>query len=54
MKVNIDKEIDNCRCPALYFCTVATTYYESQDREHRCYLCWKNYCKENNIEIIYD
>ena len=54
MKINIDKEIDSCRCPTLCFCSVATTCYEPQDREHRCYLCWKRYCKENNIEIIYD
>ena len=25
MKINIDREIDNRRCPGVYFCTVATT-----------------------------
>lgn len=54
MKINIDKQIDNHKCPGLYICTVATTWYEPQVREHMCYECWKRYCKENNIEIIYD
>lgn len=53
MKINIDKMIDEHKCPAAYFCTVATTGYEEQEREHICYLCWKRYCKENNIEIEY-
>ena len=38
MKINIDKEIDNHRCPGVYFCTVATTCYEEWKREHKCYL----------------
>lgn len=53
MKINIDKQIDNYRCPAGMVCTVATTGYDEQKRENICYHCWKNYCKENNIEIIY-
>lgn len=53
LKINIDKEIDACRCPAPYICTVATIYYEPIEREHLCYKCWLQYCKENNIEIIY-
>ena len=53
MKINIDKEIDNHNCPGSYYCTVATTCYETQKREHICYRCWLAYCRENNIEIIY-
>lgn len=54
MKINIDKEIDAHRCPTILFCTVATTSYEEWERKHMCYLCWRDYCKEHNIEIIYD
>ena len=54
MKINIDKEIDAHRCPTIMFCTVATTCYDKWEREHRCYKCWLAYCKEHNIEIIYD
>lgn len=53
-QINIDKMIDKNRCPGLYFCTVATTGYTQQEREHHCYLCWRQYCLENNVEIIYD
>ena len=54
MKINIDREIDNRRCPGVYFCTVATTCYEEWKREHKCYLCWLSYCREHNIEISYE
>lgn len=54
MQINIDKEIDAGRCPTIMFCTVATTCYEPIEREHKCYKCWLAYCKEHNIEIIYD
>lgn len=54
MKINIDKEIDNFKCPSAFFCTVATTCYTQQERENMCYHCWLNYCKKNNIEIIYE
>ena len=54
MKINIDKEIDAHRCPAIYFCTVATTCYEPHERENKCYRCWLAYCKEHGIEIIYE
>lgn len=53
-KINIDKEIDAHRCPGFFLCTVATTCYDEWEREHKCYLCWKDYCKTHNIEIIYD
>ena len=53
-QINIDKQIDNHRCPSLYFCTVATTVYDPIKKEHKCYLCWKSFCLENDIEIIYD
>ena len=54
MEINIDKEIDNHRCPEICLCTVATTCYEPIEREHKCYLCWLSYCKEHNITIIYN
>ena len=54
MKINIDKEIDAGRCPTFCFCTVATTCYNSQEKENICYKCWLSYCKQNNITIIYD
>ena len=54
MKINIDKEIDAHRCPTIMFCTVATTCYDTWEREHICYKCWLAYCKYHNIEIIYD
>ena len=52
-KIIIDEMIDKHKCPALMFCTVATTCYEPQKREHLCYLCWRDYCRENNLEIGY-
>lgn len=53
MAINIDEQIDKHRCPGLYFCTVATTGYTQQEREHECYLCWKSFCNANNIQISY-
>ncbi|MDD6004381.1 MAG: hypothetical protein PUC68_01775 [Firmicutes bacterium] len=52
-RINIDKKIDEGKCPGIYFCTVATTCYTAQEREHNCYLCWLAYCKRNEIEIDY-
>lgn len=54
MKINIDKKIDEHKCPNFCLCTIATTCYEPIEREQICYRCWLSYCKENNIEIIYD
>lgn len=54
MAINIDEEIDKGRCPSFMFCTVATTVYSKQEREHECYLCWLNYCKAHNIKILYE
>lgn len=54
MGINIDKEIDAGRCPIVCFCTVATTYYDTFEREHKCYKCWLAYCRYHNIEILYD
>ena len=53
MKINIDKKIDNNKCPGGMFCTVATTHYDSFERERICLQCWLAFCKENNIEILY-
>lgn len=54
MGINIDWQIDNNKCPAGMCCTVATTGYDQQKRENICYRCWKNYCQDNDIEIIYE
>lgn len=51
--INIDEKIDNHRCPGAYWCVQATTYYEPQEAEHMCYLCWKQYCKDNGYKIDY-
>ena len=54
MKIQeIDLAVENNRCPAIMFCTVATTCYDSYTREHICLKCWLQFCKENNIEIDY-
>ena len=52
-RINIDKQIDEGKCPGLFWCTVATTCYPEWEREYKCYRCWKEYCKENEIEIDY-
>lgn len=53
MRVNIDKKIDENRCPEPSLCVVGTTCYSEQEREHICYKCWLRFCKENRIEIDY-
>ena len=53
-KINIDKKIEKFQCPEPCLCTVATTCYTTQQRENRCYRCWLAYCKEHNIEIVYE
>ena len=53
MKIAIDKMIDENKCPTRMFCVVATTGMSAQEKEHHCYLCWREYCRENNIEIDY-
>lgn len=53
-KINIDKKIDEGKCPGHFYCTVATTEYPELEREHICYECWREYCKQNEIEIDYD
>lgn len=54
MKIAIDKMIDERRCPERSLCIVATTGMTEQQREHKCYLCWREYCNINNIEIDYE
>lgn len=53
MQINIDKMIDNHRCPEPSFCEVATTVMDKHKRENTCYHCWLDYCHKNKIEIIY-
>ena len=50
----IQKAIDNCRCPEQSYCAVATTCYEPHERERTCLKCWLAYCEKNKIEIEYD
>ena len=54
MKIQeIDSAVENNRCPAIMFCTVASTCYDSHTRERICLKCWLQFCKEHNIEIDY-
>lgn len=50
----IDKAVEELRCPGRYLCTVATTMYDNHARERRCLKCWLAHMKENDVEIIYD
>lgn len=42
----IQKAIDNGKCPTHCFCDVATTVYSAHEREHKCLECWIDYCKK--------
>lgn len=53
MQINIDKMIDNHKCPEFSFCEVATTVMDKHKRENICYRCWLDYCHKNKIGIIY-
>jgi len=49
MKIQeIDNAVENNKCPAPLFCTVATTCYDSHTRERKCLKCWLEYCKAND------
>lgn len=50
---DIQKKIDECKCPEPMFCTVATTYYEPPERERMCMKCWVRWCDENGVKIDY-
>lgn len=50
---DIQKAIDECKCPEPMFCTVATTFYKQHERERMCLKCWVEYCDRNGIEIVY-
>lgn len=52
--MNIDKKIDEGKCPEPSLCTVGTTVYTEYEREHICYKCWLSYCKREGIEITYE
>lgn len=52
--INIDRMIDKGICPEPSYCTVATTYYTIEEKEHICYKCWLQYCKTEGIEIEYE
>ena len=50
----IDKNVENHKCPGYFFCTVATTCYEPHTRERMCLRCWLDTMKERNIEVLYE
>ena len=53
-KINIDRKIDEGRCPEPALCTVGTTGYSEQERKHICYRCWLNFCRQNDFEISHE
>ena len=50
----IVKNVDKYSCPGMYWCTVATTCYEEDERKAICLDCWLKTMKERNIEVLYD
>lgn len=50
----IDKNVEDHKCPGYFWCTVATTCYESHERERMCLRCWLDVMKENGVEILYE
>ena len=49
----IDRNVEEHRCPGYFWCTVATTVYDTHARERRCLRCWLDTMKERNVEIDY-
>lgn len=49
----IDRNVEEHRCPGYFWCTVATTVYDSNTRERKCLRCWLDTMKERDIEIDY-
>lgn len=49
----IDRNVEEHRCPGYFWCTVATTVYDTHTRERKCLRCWLNAMKERDIEIDY-
>ena len=55
-KIKYEEIVENVvkhRCPGVFYCTVATTCYEEDERKARCLRCWLNTVKERNIEVLY-
>lgn len=50
----IDKSVEDHKCPGYYWCTVATTGYDAHTRERMCLRCWLEVMNERNIEVVYD
>ena len=50
----IKETVDNHSCPGMYWCTVATTCYEEDERKAICLDCWLKTMKERNIEVLYN
>lgn len=50
----IDKNVEDHKCPEYFWCTVATTCYELHERERMCLRCWLNVMKEKGVEILYE
>ena len=38
----------------MFWCTVATTCYEENERRDICLSCWMKTMKERNIEVLYN
>lgn len=51
---DIQKSIDECKCPEPMFCTIATTCYEQHERERICMKCWLEWCDKNGVDIDYE
>lgn len=49
----IDRNVEEHICPGYFWCTVATTVYDTHARERKCLMCWLDTMKERNIEIDY-
>ena len=52
----IIENVDKCSCPVagMFWCTVATTCYEENERKAICLDCWLKTMKERNIEVLYN
>ena len=49
----IDRNVEEHRWPGYFWCTVATTGYDTHTRERKCLRCWLDTMKERDVEIAY-
>ena len=50
----IIENVDKCSCPGMFWCTVAITCYEENERRDICLSCWMKTMKEREIEVLYN